>query len=780
MGDGGDTGVVRSESLTRFQGYAALAYGSKGIMWYCWGRGIWNFTTASPTPIYDAVKEFNLRINPLNDSNPTNTPTTATTVTTDAADMTPADAAAAAAAAGWQAPLLAYDEWEGVYHTGWAGPAASSHAPGVGEIVTAMDDDLLAGVMTESAPSGNTGSSAHGPTGSGSDTVLLLVVDKRLSTDLIGAPPRNASVTFHPSLIGRIETIPGGGMTVEQGQGEAGAGRLTITNLLPGDGRMVILHGTGSGALVARARALRRWRQSEPPSLGVIKTTQYAYYNDYYKDRPHTNMVVAFQAAEPKSNGAGGGRHDWRRGSRGGSGVVLSGASGLADNSDAEATVAALAAASFNTVVVPWLPVSSPAFTSSIAGTLNAGLRQGVFVLLSPSSTSSSSSSSSPASPSSSSSSSSSRIMSTAEASDIRSAIGCHPNHAGVVLLGNGTVDPVNATAMSALVAVGSFLRRSASPLYAVVAAATVDEVAEIKSKTGLVTVALAVPPISFSSAPSASSSASPLPTKRMQAVAAQYAAMFQQRSSPTAPSTTRMVHADCRGPGRSSAVTRFQVSAAVAFGASSLIVGGMDDPLATTTRTPTTAAATAAAAATDTDRHGSGNDYNIDDDDDDDGDDDDDADGACSLATVAPVTGQLAMWGDRVEGATLMGHISTGWPIAGAAAPGSKQAAALGAPIIAMDADLLVAVFEPRPPTPPSPQGPSPPLLMLVDKRSSGGSREAVLRFDASLVYGWTAVQGDVGAGFASCNKVVLGPSAAVTLSPGGVALITLTLFSP
>ena len=764
MGDGGDTGVVRSESLTRFQGYAALAYGSKGIMWYCWGRGIWNFTTASPAPIYEAVKEFNLRINPLHDSNPTNTPTTATSVTTDTAEMTPAEAeaAAAAAAAGWQAPLLAYDEWEGVYHTGWAGPAASSHAPGVGEIVTDMDDDLLAGVMTQSAPSGtgNTGNSAHGPTGSDSDTVLLLVVDKRLSTDLIGAPPRNASVTFHPSLIGRIETIPGGDMTVEQGQGATGAPRLTITNLLPGDGRMVILHGTGSGALVARARALRRWRQSEPPSLGVIKTTQYAYYNDYYKDRPHTNMVVAFQAAEPKSNGAGGGGS----GGSGGSGVVHSGASGLADNGDVEATVAALAAASFNTVVVPWLPVSSPAFTSSIAGTLNAGLRQGVFVLLSPSSTSSTSSSPS----SSPSSSTSSRIMSTAEASAIRSAIGCHPNHAGVVLLGNGTVDPADAAAMSALGAVGSFLRRSASPLYAVVAAATVDEVAEIKSKTGLITVALAVPSASFSSAPSASS-ASPSPTTRMQAVAAQYAAMFQQRSSPTAISTTRMVHADCRGPGRSSAVTRFQVSAAVAFGASSLIVGGMDDPFTTTTRT--TAAATAAA-----DRHGSGDDYNIDDDD----DDDNVADGACSLATVAPVTGQLAMWGDRVEGATLMGHINTGWPIAGAAAPGSKQAAALGASVIAMDADLLVAVFAPRPATPPSPHGPPPPLLMIVDKRSSGGPREAVLRFDASLVYGWTAVQGDVGAGFASCNKVVLGPSASVTLSPGGVALITLTLFSP
>jgi hypothetical protein len=33
VGDGGDTGLVRSESLVRFSAFAALAYGAKGIMW---------------------------------------------------------------------------------------------------------------------------------------------------------------------------------------------------------------------------------------------------------------------------------------------------------------------------------------------------------------------------------------------------------------------------------------------------------------------------------------------------------------------------------------------------------------------------------------------------------------------------------------------------------------------------------------------------------------------------------------------------------------------------
>ena len=59
VGDGGDTCCVRSGSLVRFEGYAALAYGIQGFAWYCWGHGMWNLTSNQPAPSYEFVTEIN-------------------------------------------------------------------------------------------------------------------------------------------------------------------------------------------------------------------------------------------------------------------------------------------------------------------------------------------------------------------------------------------------------------------------------------------------------------------------------------------------------------------------------------------------------------------------------------------------------------------------------------------------------------------------------------------------------------------------------------------------
>ena len=56
VGDGGDTGFVRSKSLVRFSAYSSLAFNAKGLNWYCWGRGIYNLTSDEPSEIYDEVK----------------------------------------------------------------------------------------------------------------------------------------------------------------------------------------------------------------------------------------------------------------------------------------------------------------------------------------------------------------------------------------------------------------------------------------------------------------------------------------------------------------------------------------------------------------------------------------------------------------------------------------------------------------------------------------------------------------------------------------------------
>jgi hypothetical protein len=61
LGDGGGVHTLASPSLVRVQVYSALAYGMKGLYYYCWGEGIWNVTTqfygpGNPTPNYNVVK----------------------------------------------------------------------------------------------------------------------------------------------------------------------------------------------------------------------------------------------------------------------------------------------------------------------------------------------------------------------------------------------------------------------------------------------------------------------------------------------------------------------------------------------------------------------------------------------------------------------------------------------------------------------------------------------------------------------------------------------------
>ena len=57
---------VRSDSLVRWMGYAALAYGATGLNWYCWSGGIYWTARAKgehgpgrPSPMYQTVKEIN-------------------------------------------------------------------------------------------------------------------------------------------------------------------------------------------------------------------------------------------------------------------------------------------------------------------------------------------------------------------------------------------------------------------------------------------------------------------------------------------------------------------------------------------------------------------------------------------------------------------------------------------------------------------------------------------------------------------------------------------------
>jgi len=66
VGDGGGNPNLRSAPLVRVQAYGAVAYGARGLNYYCWGNGIWNIPQpnqqsgpGTPTVIYDVVRRTN-------------------------------------------------------------------------------------------------------------------------------------------------------------------------------------------------------------------------------------------------------------------------------------------------------------------------------------------------------------------------------------------------------------------------------------------------------------------------------------------------------------------------------------------------------------------------------------------------------------------------------------------------------------------------------------------------------------------------------------------------
>ena len=113
IGDGGDTGLVRSTSLVRFQAYAALAYGAKGL-----NRGTAGATARGTSP-----------------------PTRRRPSTPSSKKLTSASTLVAGRRRCWRRPGRARSTRDG------AGPVASSWPPTAGALVEAMDDNLLAGVL---------------------------------------------------------------------------------------------------------------------------------------------------------------------------------------------------------------------------------------------------------------------------------------------------------------------------------------------------------------------------------------------------------------------------------------------------------------------------------------------------------------------------------------------------------------------------------------------------------------------------------------------------------
>lgn len=261
IGDGGDIKVINSTSLVRFQAYSAVAYGAKGIMWYCWGNAVWDFGGASsgigPTAIYPVVTEVNGRLGKQ-----------------------------------WAAEIAVHRQWQGVFSTGWGVPGGeqalhdpygnilptskgSVLAPKAGALIEAMGEDLLVGVMTTAGPL------------AAASSILLVVVDKRVSDGLAPAAARTASLKLSGS--NSVRVLPSATSTTSY---DPASRTLTITGLTGGDAVALVLEGGGADASAAAA-ATHQWRFSTTrPAMSSIWTTQHQYYNGAYKNRRATTFIL--------------------------------------------------------------------------------------------------------------------------------------------------------------------------------------------------------------------------------------------------------------------------------------------------------------------------------------------------------------------------------------------------------------------------------------------------------------------------------------------------------
>lgn len=244
IGDGGGIPNINSTSLTRFQAYSAVAYGAKGIFWYCWGEAIWQFGNAStgvkpgPRHIYPAVQAVNYR---LGDH--------------------------------WAPVIAAHQQWQGVFSSKGSWGVPGGLEPKKGLLVEAMSADLLVGVMTTAPPT------VAAPAGVINST-LLVIVDKRLSDELAPAAARTATVVLGSAAGENPQILPGGSASVSFDQTTR---VLTIKALTGGDAVAIVAEQTAAGV---QATELHYWRFNvERPSMRSVWTTQYQFYQMLYKTR---------------------------------------------------------------------------------------------------------------------------------------------------------------------------------------------------------------------------------------------------------------------------------------------------------------------------------------------------------------------------------------------------------------------------------------------------------------------------------------------------------------
>ena len=278
--------MIESDSLVRVQVYGALAYGSRGLYYYCWGHGIWNVSGAdanadargAPGPNYPFVKASN------------------------------ADARV------FGTRLLP------ARHVGAIGSPTisvkSAVAPAPGLAVEAIAGNVLVGVFSD------------GPT---SDAGYLMVVRFDVSMSIGGVAPATVELTIAAECSGNISFVEGGkdGFAAEladartvRGEHDRAGGRDVVKMLLHGGGGALIrVQGVGCGQVL---RAARSWwynprsidlRHSYPETS--LKSATYSAWNKQTRKLPggiagdESNFVIGGSKWEHGGFGSASEARDW-------------------------------------------------------------------------------------------------------------------------------------------------------------------------------------------------------------------------------------------------------------------------------------------------------------------------------------------------------------------------------------------------------------------------------------------------------------------------------------
>ena len=157
---GGDVADIKSDSLIRVQVYSAIAYGARGLYYYCWSHGTFNTSVggdnSSPLSNYMVVKAVNA----------------------DAAKM---------------GTMVLNARHVGAIRTPSNNKDDHSVPPGSNRVVQAMDSHLLVGVFSD---------------GQTNETGFLVVVDLRTAMEAGDVPLRQVTLTINAACTATV--VPGG------------------------------------------------------------------------------------------------------------------------------------------------------------------------------------------------------------------------------------------------------------------------------------------------------------------------------------------------------------------------------------------------------------------------------------------------------------------------------------------------------------------------------------------------------------------------------------------